>query len=182
MFLNMMILMFVACSTTFNHKRAVFIFFAFKHLHVTSFSCHTETHSTMLSVKASPGNKELYTIIPTCDIKASLARECFSDFSLWFVHSNVAPDTDVGFGKLCQRCSNWDKLTTVVFCLLQGQITLMDAPVFKAIQPEVRCSWICREEGESQLLYLGAVIFGGWVGGGEWAALTRAPTQSHTSA
>lgn len=32
------------------------------------------------------------------------------------------------------------RLTSAVFDLLQGQITLMDAPVFKAIQPEVSCS------------------------------------------
>lgn len=34
------------------------------------------------------------------------------------------------------------RLTSVVFDLLQGQITLMDAPVFKAIQPEVSCGRI----------------------------------------
>lgn len=34
------------------------------------------------------------------------------------------------------------RLTSAVFDLLQGQITLMDAPVFKAIQPEVSCGRI----------------------------------------
>ena len=33
-----------------------------------------------------------------------------------------------------------------MFGLLQGQITLMDAPVFKAIQPEVRYRLIRRDE------------------------------------
>lgn len=37
---------------------------------------------------------------------------------------------------------NIEMITAVLFGLPQGQITLMDAPVFKAIQPEVRYHFI----------------------------------------
>lgn len=98
----------------------------------------------------------LFLILVLCD-RQTLMLNCYylnnraKKNQIWSVlftcaqkHKNVNIVSELSFTR--KRKTLWLHflLTPVVFDPLQGQITLMDAPVFKAIQPEVSIfSWFC---------------------------------------